>query len=346
VTVSNSLLYLFTFAGSLILSAIFVPSARAAAQVLNIFDRPHTAIKTHKEPVPYLGGVAILLAFGFALLWVRGLTSFPTGTLRSLRGVLCGAALLAMLGLIDDVKHGGLHYRTKFLFQLLSALIVMSFGIRIKFINPPWFAKVLTLIWIVGLTNAFNLIDIMDGLASGIAFVAGLAFLFISLPTEEIYVNLAAAALCGATLGFFPYNLSRQFKIFMGDSGSLMLGFVCSSLALGTSYSYGSQSRLAVLSPLLILALPIFDTCLVSVLRIRRGKSPFVGSKDHFPLRLEALGWKRPLILFFTLSLAAMLSSAAMVITRLTDLGAIGVFAGCAVGLWLFTLYILRAHVS
>ena len=342
-TVTTATLYVFSFLAALILSLILVPAARAAAQVFDILDHPHSAVKTHKQPVPYLGGVAMCFAFSLSMLWVRVLTSFPTGTLRSLRGLLLGAAAIALLGLVDDVKRFGLHYRTKFLFQIAAALLVVSFGIRIKFINPPWFASAVTVLWIVGLTNAFNLIDIMDGLASGFTVVAAAAFLFISLPTEEIYVNFAAAALCGATLGFFPFNLSKKYKIFMGDSGSLMLGFVCSSLALGTSY--GGKSRLAVFAPLLILALPIYDTMLVSVCRLRRGMSPFVGSKDHFPLRLEALGWKRPAILTFSLCAAGVLCAAALAITELPDHQGAIVYLGCLVMLAAFTSYILRVEV-
>src|SRR5262249_52823203 len=153
------------------------------------------------------------------------------------------------------------------------------FGMRIRFINPDWLAAAITVVWIVGITNAFNLIDIMDGLASGTAIVATLAFLLIALPTEEIYVNVAAASICGAALGFFPYNISTRMRIFMGDCGSLLLGFVCSVLALGTSYSKTSQW--AIFAPLLILCLPIFETGLLFLTRVQKGISPFLGSKDH-----------------------------------------------------------------
>ncbi|MBV9079686.1 MAG: undecaprenyl/decaprenyl-phosphate alpha-N-acetylglucosaminyl 1-phosphate transferase [Elusimicrobia bacterium] len=340
-TFTPGMLYLFTFSSSLVLSLVLVPAARSAALVLDIFDRPISSVKTHKQPVPYLGGVAILVSFVFSLIWIRVLTSFPSGTLRSLRGILCGGALLSLLGLVDDVKHHGLHYWTKFGVQILAALMVLAFGVRIKFIQPSWFASVLTVIWIVGVTNAFNLIDIMDGLASGVGAVASAAFLFIALPTEDIYVNFAAAAMCGALLGFMPYNLSKRLRIFMGDSGSLLLGFVCSALAMGTSYS--QTNRFAVFAPLLILAIPIFDTVFVSYCRIRRGISPFVGSKDHFPLRLEAMGWNRPMILAFTLTFASILCFAAFVATVLSKTGALAVFAGAGALLAIFTAYVLRA---
>src|SRR5438552_17317232 len=110
---SPAILYLFTFSTALVLSFILTPAARSAAIVLNIIDHPTSTIKTHKEPVPYLGGAAIFLAFSFSLLWIRLLTSFPTGTLRSLRGLMVGAALVFIMGLVDDIRHGGLSYRIK-----------------------------------------------------------------------------------------------------------------------------------------------------------------------------------------------------------------------------------------
>jgi UDP-GlcNAc:undecaprenyl-phosphate GlcNAc-1-phosphate transferase len=340
---TNTSLYLFAFFSALIISLVLTPAARAAAIVLGILDHPSTKVKTHKEPVPYLGGVAIYLAFVFALLWIRVLTSFPSGTLRSLRGILIGGTFIFAVGLIDDIRHHGLHYRTKFFFQISAALVIMLFGIRIRFANPWWVASILTVIWIVGVTNAFNLTDIMDGLASGITCVVSLAFLFISLPTEEIYVNFAAASLAGAVLGFFPYNISKRSRIFMGDCGSLFLGFVSSALALGTSY--GDKTPVGVLSPIIILGLPIFDTMLVFYLRIRKGISPFLGSKDHYPLRMEMLGWKRPQILAFAIAISALLGLSAFLIVSSSTMGAIWIYVGVLVFFAGFTAYLLRAVV-
>lgn len=340
---SNVSLYLFTFFTALILSLILTPAARAAAIVLDIMDHPSSQVKTHTHPVPYLGGVAIFIAFSFSLLWIRLLTSFPSGTLRSLRGLLIGGAFIFVIGLVDDIKHHGLHYRTKFFFQISAALLVMVFGMHIKFVDPSWVGLMITLIWIVGVTNAFNLVDIMDGLASGITFVASMAFLFISLPTEEIYVNFAAAALAGAVLGFFPYNISKSSRIFMGDCGSLFLGFVASSIALGTSY--GDKTEVGVFAPLLILALPIYDTTLVFYLRIKKGISPFLGSKDHFPLRMELLGWPRSKILTFAIGVSLFLSLAAFTVTRVQTLSALTIYAFILVLIGLFTAYVLKVRV-
>ena len=156
----------------------------------------------------------------------------------------------------------------------------------------------------------------MDGLSSGIAIIASLAFLFIALPTEQIYVNFCAAALAGGCLGFLPYNLSSSKKIFMGDTGSLMIGFILAAVSMGTSYTKAND--VGLMAPLLILAIPIYDTILVMYLRWRKGISPFLGSKDHFALRLELLGFNRRQILVIVYSACLLLSLVAFLVTRLS----------------------------
>ncbi|OVE77250.1 hypothetical protein BVX98_03170 [bacterium F11] len=339
----NFVLYGLAFFSSLVLSLVLTPAARSAALLLKIIDHPHSDVKTHKHPVPYLGGVAIFLSFSMTLLWIRVLTTFPTGTLRSLRGILIGGSFIFLLGLADDIKLKGLHYRTKLFFQISAAILVMVFGVHVKFVHPSWMAWMISAFWIVGVTNSLNLIDIMDGLSSGTIVIAALAFLFISLPTEGIYVNFAAAALAGSTLGFLPFNLSKRFRIFMGDSGSLFVGFVASSLALGTSYQ--GPTNLSVFAPLLILAIPLYDTILVFSLRIMKGISPFLGSKDHFPLRLEVLGWKRPQILSFTLLIALLFSFGAFFVTKVNTVGVLLIYSFAGLILSLLTIYILKAKI-
>jgi UDP-GlcNAc:undecaprenyl-phosphate GlcNAc-1-phosphate transferase len=331
------------FAIALAACLVLTPLARVVAMRYEILDRPISPIKTHKTPVPYLGGVAIFLSFAIAIIVIRFNTAFPSGTLTALRGLLTGSGLIFLLGFVDDVKHHGLHYRTKFFFQISAACMAVLFGIRIRFIHPTWMADIVTIVWIVGITNAFNLIDIMDGLASGVAGVATMAFLLIALPTEEVYVNVAAAALCGAVLGFFPYNVSKRYRIFMGDCGSLLLGFVCSLLALGTSYSQTNQW--AVFAPLLILCLPIFETCLLFAARVRKGISPFLGSKDHFALRMEVLGWRRPQILVFALLFSTLMCLAAYAVTRVSALGQLVVYSGALLLVLGFSAYVAKADI-
>ena len=305
------LYYLYSFLIALIISLISSPFLISLAKKHNIIDHPHTPIKTHKASTPYLGGFAIWLGFILSLLIIRYVTNFPTGTLRSLRGILIGATFITIVGFIDDIKPLG--FKAKFLWQITVAIILINFDIRINFLKPQYLADILTVIWVVGIINAINIIDIMNGLASGIAFIAALGFLFIALPTEEIYVNFAAAGLAGGICGFIKYNFPHA-KVFMGDAGSMLLGFVLAALSLGTSYT--KINDIALYSPILILGVPIFDTFYVMYLRFRKGKSPFLGSKDHFALRLEALGFNRTNVVILLWLISIVLSFAAFIISR------------------------------
>ena len=319
-------LSLIAIAFAALISFTLTPLVRLAAIRFRWVDEPSSPVKTHKVATPSLGGIAIFAAFALTLLILRFQTSFPTGTLRSLRGLLAGAACVFLLGLVDDLrKPAGLHFKPKFGVQVLATALIMAFGLRIQFVSPEYIAYGLTLLWVVGITNAFNIVDIMDGLSASQAAIAALAFLMISLPSEELYVNFASAALAGAALGFLPWNFSSRYKIFMGDSGSLVLGFVLAAVSLGTRYS--DVNVLGVFAPLLILLVPMYDTLFVMVLRMRKGQSPFMGSKDHFALRLEQLGYSRDGIVFMAGACAAFLGVCAFLVTQLTLGWALCVYA-------------------
>lgn len=310
----NFKVYLLAFLVPLALSLVLTPLLRRLALNYGHLDTP-TDIKTHKTPTPLLGGAAIFLAFSAGLIFTRLHTSFPTGTLRDLRVILAGGLVMFCLGLIDDFKKPhGLGFKTKFVIQFAVALFVAVSGIGIHFINPHYLSFIMTLLWIVGVSNAFNIIDIMDGLSAGQAAIAAMGFLLISLPSESIYVNVASASLAGAAMGFLPYNFSKKMKIFMGDSGSLVCGFTLAVVALGTEYT--RVNPLGVYAPLFILAIPIYDTLFVSVLRLRRGHSPFLGSKDHFALRLEKIGFSRRRIVMLASLAAIFLSACAFLVTQ------------------------------
>ncbi|OGS04183.1 MAG: hypothetical protein A3G41_07430 [Elusimicrobia bacterium RIFCSPLOWO2_12_FULL_59_9] len=304
-------IYLACILIALVISLVCTPLMRFVATHLKVLDTPSSEIKTHKHATPSWGGVAVFAAFASSLLIIRFWTHFPTGTLNSLRAILLGGTIVLILGIIDDLKKpNGLTIRSKFLFQTLAALLLIYYDIRIQFVQPVYLAYFLTALWVVGLTNALNIIDIMDGLCASQAIVCGLAFLIIAIPSELIYVNFAAAALVGAALGFLPYNIGpQQHKIFLGDSGSMLIGFVLAALSLGTSYSHFND--LAVFAPIFILSIPLYDTFFVMTIRLLNNKSPFMGSKDHFALRLEALGLERRHIVFTAAAVSALLSALA-----------------------------------
>lgn len=315
-------LYLACFVVAGAISFILTPLVRRLSISMGLLDAPTSAVKTHTVATPIFGGVAIWAGFVGAMLLLRFTTNFPSGTLYNLRALVLGGSLVFLLGLTDDLKRPqGLDYKPKFLVQILAACLLILFGFRIRFIHPSWAAAAITAVWIVGVTNSLNIIDIMDGLASSQAMVAAMGFLLVSLPSEEHYVNFAAAAVAGAAAGFLPWNLSKKNKVFMGDCGSLTLGFLLAGLSLGARYSDVNDA--GVFAPILILFVPVFDTFFVSVLRLNQGKSPFLGSKDHFALRLERMGLSRGQVVLVTGLAAAFLGFAAFVATQYPLKGAI-----------------------
>lgn len=311
--------YIISFTVAFAVSLLATLFFRFVAMKLNIYDHPITSVKTHRTSTPYLGGLAIWSAWIISLITIRLFTHFPTGTLTNIRALLIGSLLFLLLGLFDDIKKGGLGFKIKFLIQIIASLVVtVGFDIRISFIDNYFISVVLSIVWIIGLSNAFNLIDIMDGLSCGIAIIASFFFFFIALPSEMLYVNFSAIALVGACLGFLPYNLSKKRKIFMGDTGSLSIGFILATIAMGTSYT--KLNLIGVFAPLLILAVPIFETIFVSLVRIRNGKSPFLGSKDHFPLRLEKTGFSRKQILIIVYTACTVLGFFAYLFVNLSGI--------------------------
>jgi UDP-GlcNAc:undecaprenyl-phosphate GlcNAc-1-phosphate transferase len=327
--------YLIIFICSVIFASVLTPVMRKIALTLNILDRPNSKIKTHKEPVPYLGGLAVWLSYIFTMILLRLATNFPTGTLHALRGIVIGSFLIIFVGLVDDFHVRGIGYIIKFIAQFGAAVILVLYDIRIKFIRPDFIAILLSVLWIVGITNAFNILDVMDGLSSSVAIVASIGFFIISMPTERIYVNFGSIVMLGACLGFIPYNLSKKLRIFLGDTGSMFIGYVLSALAMGTSYT--TVNRVGLYTPLVILAIPIYETLLVMFFRMKKGQSPFRGSKDHYSLRMEMMGFSRSVILLCTVLVSIALTGIAYVITRVRTSHAL-ILYGSVVILFLFTM--------
>jgi UDP-GlcNAc:undecaprenyl-phosphate GlcNAc-1-phosphate transferase len=262
---------------------ILTPVLRLVAPSLGFVDQPK-ADRQHRDPTPLLGGVAI--AAGVALgLGVRLPLEGPV------IGVLAGAGLLVAFGLVDDRR--AISPRAKLLVQILAAGIAVSFGIRTTFLPFEALNTAFTLFWIVGITNAFNLLDNMNGLAAGVAAIAGATFAILAsryqqLGPEQLPAAVMGAALAGACLGFLPFNFPRG-RIFMGDAGSLVVGFVLASVAaIGSWKSPTLPTSIGI--PVLVLAYPIFDTTLVTLLRWRDGRPITEGGKDHSSHRLVRLG--------------------------------------------------------
>jgi len=271
--------YPVVFVMALIFALYFTPVIRKAAIHYGILDNPDRALKSHREPTPYLGGVAIYLAFLFTVAFTYDFT-------HEVLGIMFAASIIVTLGLFDDLKV--LTPPVKLLGQAIAAFVAVKSGIFIKltFIPPP-VAFALTMFWLMGLTNAVNLIDVSDGLASGVSSIAGMFLYIMALKSGADTIATLTLALVGATLGFLAYNRPPA-RIFMGDTGSMLLGFVLGALAMIGHYTF--NHRLGAVAPIVILGVPIFDTLFVMGVRARRGIPLMKGSPDHFAVRLRNHG--------------------------------------------------------
>ncbi len=331
-------LYLLGALTAGILTAVLLPFLRRfAAQAF--MDAPG-GLKKHAAAVPVLGGTGIFLGTLTALTLIRFTTAFPSGTLHNLRGIFIGGTLIFLLGLADDLnKPKGVSVPVKLLVQALATAALIHYGVSIHAFTSPWVAYPLTFLWVVGLTNAFNLLDIMDGLCVSQAVVCTLGLAVIALPSEYVYVNFAALALLGACLAFWPYNHAKR-KIFLGDSGATFLGFMIAALSIGTGYS--ERSDWGFLAPLFILAVPLFDTGFVSLARVLKGKNPLKGSNDHIALRLKRLKWKPAFILGAFAAAGLFFNVLAFTLTHCCVQIALALFIFSAAALGLVTLWLLH----
>ncbi|MBI2876315.1 MAG: undecaprenyl/decaprenyl-phosphate alpha-N-acetylglucosaminyl 1-phosphate transferase [Candidatus Tectomicrobia bacterium] len=307
----NGLFYLLAFVLALAFSLYGVPMARRAALKLGIVDRPDGRLKRQREPVPYLGGLAIYLSFLAALALTYEFS-------QEVLGLILGGTLTLLLGLIDDFSV--LTPREKIFGQLvaISALVKAGITIQLTFL-PGWVALPLTVLWLLAITNAFNLIDVMDGLSAGVAFTACLALFGVALLNGRPMIAILTAALAGSILGFLRYNFEPA-RIYLGDSGSLFLGLMLGALAMIGSYS--QENLLACLAPLVILGVPLFDLLFVMYVRHRRGLPLMQGSPDHFALRLKRwrLSTRQTTLLSYLLS--ALLGGVGLAIMRASAWGA------------------------
>jgi UDP-GlcNAc:undecaprenyl-phosphate/decaprenyl-phosphate GlcNAc-1-phosphate transferase len=280
---------MIAFAVALIASLSLTVPVRQLALHLGMVDHPGPR-KVHVAPIPLLGGLAIYLGFVLALL-----IATPGPTWMQIVGILAGATLLAIVGFLDD--GGLLHHQVKlFVAMPVAALILLVSGIRAQifseFLSGTRGALLdgcLTVLWVVGITASFSILDHMDGLCAGIAAIAAAFFLALAKMSGQVLVGTLAAAALGAALGFLRWNF-KPARIFMGDGGAMFLGFLMATLSLKLRLPQSTSSA-DWLIPVLVLGVPIFDTTLVSISRARRGLLPFTSpGKDHAAHRLANLG--------------------------------------------------------
>jgi len=273
--------YLLVFAGALVLAIGATPAARWLAPRAGFIDHPDTR-RVHKRPVPRLGGVAIYLAFIIAALVLGEWRNF-----NEFGAILVGATGISFMGLVDD--RWSLRPLVKLAGQVLAALLLYFGGIRVGTFHQPILDLCTTVFWTIYITNAINLLDNMDGLAGGISAIAAAFFALMCAFSQQYLVGALSVAVLAACLGFLFYNLNPA-NIFMGDSGALFLGFVLAALGIKLRFPE-NVTFVTWMVPVLVMGLPVFDTMLVSISRVRRRRNPLTTpGKDHVSHRLVAAG--------------------------------------------------------
>lgn len=316
------LVYLVLFAESLAAGLILVPVAARLGLRWGMADKPGPR-KIHSKIMPRSGGLAVYASFvgvlvaDLAIAWfiarhtdalpesLRTLSGNIALRLRPLAAILAGATMVFILGVIDDIHP--LRPRTKLIVQILAVAPLLAGGVTIKFFFPDWIGWIITGFWVVLLTNSFNLLDNMDGLCSGVAAIASGVLALVSALAGEFYMACMFALLSGGLVGFLRYNFNPA-RIFLGDSGSLTIGYLLASLTVvATYYQKGVPTALPVLMPAIVLGVPLFDTISVMLIRWKAGKPLMQGDTNHFSHRLVRLGMTvRQAVLFIYLTTLTM----------------------------------------
>lgn len=315
--------YLVTLLVAWLATDLLIPWVTRIAYKLGRVDTPD-ARKVHTVPIPRLGGVAIFLGFCVAVATVEWLTPgqlFPRS--GPFEGLVAGAAMIFGLGIADDLKP--LPAKFKLLVQIAAAGLAVYLGVRIDFLsNPtgglillsPMVAVPLTVFWLVGITNTINLIDGLDGLAGGVSLIAASTTALIAWQTHQIAITLLALALMGATIGFLRYNWNPA-KIFMGDSGSLFLGFTLAALSVIGVLKLVATAALIV--PVLILGVPIFDTAFAIVRRALQRRPIFSPDRGHLHHRLLGLGFSQRRAVLIIYGICLLLGGLALTLTGIRE---------------------------
>jgi len=296
-------------------SFISTPLVKKLAHKVGAIDIPKDDRRVHKNPIPRLGGLAIYLGFLISVILFLEID-------KAIAGMLFGASIIVVMGVIDDIK--SLPAKVKLAIQIIAAYILIKFGVRIDFVSNflesgevvklGILSVPITIFWIVGITNTVNLIDGLDGLAAGISTIAAITLAYVARVNTPLIPNGAETAVltlvvAGACIGFLPYNFNPA-KIFMGDTGSLFLGYILAAISINGSIK--GATTLAVVVPVLILGLPIFDTTFAIVRRVCSGRPIMEADKGHLHHRLLSIGLcqKRAVLVLYLISSMLGLSAA------------------------------------
>ncbi|HEX8422528.1 MAG TPA: MraY family glycosyltransferase, partial [Pyrinomonadaceae bacterium] len=314
------------------------PLVRRLARHWGMVAQPK-ADRWHNKPTAMLGGLAIFLTVAVAyLVFIRQMPHWPYGWV-----VMLGSASLFVVGLVDDILH--IKPYQKLIGQVMGASLIVYYGLSLPWSSSPSLNMAITIFWLIGITNALNLLDNMDGLAAGIAAIAA-AFLSASFlsngrPAEALLLGV----FCAALVGFLAYN-SNPATIFMGDCGSMFIGFFLASTALMSAAGARSRSFLVILAvPVLILLIPIFDTTFVTILRKLSGRSASQGGRDHTSHRLVALGMTERRAVWMLYAFAGLSGVLALLVSRMRFEVSVAVIVGFTLVLALLGVYLAGVKV-
>ncbi len=325
---------LLTFCVAIALALYGVPIARQAALKFGIVDAPDGQLKHQEDAVPYFGGLAIYLAFLMSL-------AFTFEFRHDVLGIILGGTIVVMLGLIDDF--GVLTPWTKLTGQLLAVFVLIKSGIRIEIAAfPEWLDLFLTIMWMVGLINAFNLLDIMDGLSASVGAVSASCLLVVALLQGDQVIAFMLAALIGSLIGFLKYNW-QPAKIYMGDTGAMFIGLLLGAMTMIGKYP--SSHPISLLTPVFILGIPIFDTMFVMYIRYQRGLPIFWGSPDHIAIRLRHWGLSVRQIVVVSCVATAIMGALGLLMMAVEQDTALAICLGTAVVLILSTFMLGKIDV-
>lgn len=323
--------YILAFLIAVVVALAITPGVIFLAAKTGAMDAPD-ARKVHKKPIPRIGGLGIYAAFMVSMLTVMVFTDLSADVFHELVGLMVSGTMIVILGLIDDYTN--LPAKVKLAGQIAAACVLVAFDVRIDFISDPFgdflylevFAIPATIFWIVGLTNTVNLIDGLDGLAAGVATIAAVTIFLVALQQDFLLVAVLTAALAGAAIGFLYYNFNPA-RIFMGDTGSMFLGFMLAGISIIGAVK--SAATIALIVPILALGLPILDTTFAIVRRYRGGVPIFKPDKGHLHHRLLDLGFTQRQAVLLMYVISALLGLSAVALTEVSS--TIAILIVCAV---------------
>lgn len=303
----------FILAG--IISFVSTPLIRKLAFKIGAVDIPKDNRRVHKKPMPLIGGLAIAIGVFIGMLILMPMD-------KAAISIMLGGAVIIIAGIIDDIRE--LSPRYKMLFQLLAGIILIIGGVKVDFITNPfaqgsgiiylnWLSIPITLFWVVGITNTLNFIDGLDGLSAGVAMISSLSLMIVAARFGQSTVVMLAALVAGACLGFLPFNFNPA-KIFMGDTGAMFLGFMLAAISIEGVMK--SVAAIAIIAPIIILGVPIFDTTFAIFRRLLNGQSVATADKGHLHHRLLNRGFSQKKAVLILYAMSALFGIFAVLISR------------------------------